>query len=163
MFERVDSTIKAIRRQLLEDESIRKLLFHNSNNALQLSAPDKKDVEKYITTCPIYSFEGKDDYTQQGMINLFMSDSNPDGEQVGINGVIRCNVVYNTDKWTLVDGSCRLLKIIDRIIALTDKRKFSISNAVEYVNAQELILSKQLVGYALLFEIYDGDSNLQNF
>ena len=163
MFERINTTIKAIRRQLLNDDELRKLLYNDSNNALDLPTPDIKDVEKYITTHPIYEFENKEDYTQHGMINVFMANSEPDDEQVSVSAVIRINAVYNTDKWTLKDGSCRMLKILDRIIALINKKKLSVSNPVEYNNSDELILSKKLTGYALLFYITDGDAELENF
>lgn len=163
MFERIDSTIRAIRRQLLNDEELRKLLYNDSNNALDIDAPSIKDVEKYITNHPIYEFENKEDYTQHGMINIFMSNSEPDDEQVSVSAVIRINVVYNCDKWTLKDGSCRVLKMLDRIIALIDNKKLNVSNPVEYNTSDELILSKQLTGYALLFYITDGSAELENF
>lgn len=163
MFERIQTTIKAIKRQLLNDEVIRKLLYNDSNNALNLPTPQNKDVAKYITTYPIYEFEDKEDYTQHGMINIFMADSEPNDEDNSIAAMIRINVVYNTDKWELIDGDCRPLVIADRIVELIDKKKLSVSNPVEYTNIQELIISKKLVGYALLFDITDGNSELENF
>lgn len=163
MFERINLTIKAIRRQLLNDEELRQLLYNDSNNALDIDVPPVKDVEKYITTHPVYSFDHNEDYTQHGMINIYMTTSEPDEEQASIGAVIRINAVYNTDKWTLANGDCRMLKIIDRIIALIDNKKLSVSNPVEYNNSDELILSKQLVGYALLFYITDGSAELENF
>lgn len=163
MFERINLTIKAIRRQLLNDAELRQLLYNDSNNALDIDVPPVKDVEKYITTHPVYSFDHNEDYTQHGMINIFMSSSEPDDEQVSIGAIIRINVVYNVDKWTLIDGDCRVLKIMDRIIELINNKKLSVSNPVEYNSSDELILSKQLVGYALLFYVTDGSAELENF
>lgn len=163
MFERVQTTIKAIRRHLLGDEVIRKLLYNDSNNALNKPDPGEKNVAKYITNYPIYDFEGKEDYTQHGMINIFMADSEPSEDDNSISAMVRINVVYNTDKWELINGDCRPLAIADRIVELINNKKLSVSNPVEYVNTQELIVSKQLVGYALLFDIVDGNSELENF
>lgn len=163
MFERIQTTIKAIKRRLLNDEEVRKLLYNSSNNALNLSTPSEKDVAKYITTYPIYEFENKEDYTQQGMINIFMTDSDPSDEDNSILAVVRINVVYNTDKWELVDGSCRPLAIADRIIEIINNAKLTVSNPVEYASIQELIISKKLVGYTLLFNLTDGNSDLENF
>ena len=162
MFERIQTSLKAIKRQLLSDEVIRKLLYNDSNNALNLPTPQQKDVEKYITNHPIYEFENKQEYNQHGMINVFMTDSEPDEDNI-ISTIIRINVVYNVDKWELIDGSCRPLAIADRIIELIDNKKLSISNPISYASIQELILSKQLVGYTLLFDFIDGDSDLENF
>lgn len=163
MFERLQTTIKAIKRQLLESEDIRKLLYNDSNDSLNLPTPKKEDVNKYITTHPIYEFEDKEDYTQHGMINIFMADSEPDDENNSTSSVIRINVVYNTAKWELIDGSSRPLLIADKIIELVNNKKFSVSNPISYINIQELILSKKLVGYALLFDFTDGNSELENF
>lgn len=163
MFKRLQTTLKGIKRVLLEDEQIRKLLYNDSNNALNLDTPAKESVSKYITTYPIYEFEGRDDYTQQGMINCFISDSEPDDDIKVTDSILRINVVYNTEKWELVDGSCRLLSLCERIIELVDNKKFSISNPISYNSLTELILSKKLVGYALLFNLTDGNSELENF
>ena len=163
MFERVQTTIKAMRTRLLHDECIRKLLFYDNNTALELDVPELKDVAKYITTYPVYEFENKEDYTQHGMINIFMTDSDPNDEDNSIMAIVRVNVVYNTDKWELIDGSCRPLTIADRIIELLNNTKLSVSNPVEYNNTQELIVSKKLVGYTLLFNLTDGNSDLENF
>ena len=163
MFERIQTTIKAIKRQLLKDDIICKVLYNDSNDALNLPTPEEKNVVQYITTYPIYEFENKEDYTQHGMINIFMADSDPSDEDNSITAVIRVNIVYNTDKWELINGDCRPLAIADRVIHLLDKKKLSVSNPVEYANIQELIISKKLVGYALLFDIIDGNSELENF
>lgn len=163
MFELVQDTIKAIKRKLLNDKVIRQLLYNDSNNALNLQIPTEKEVAKYITTYPIYDFENKDNYTQHGMVNIFMTESEPNDEDKSILATVRINVVYNTDKWELVDGSCRPLAIADRIIDILDNAKLSVSNPIEYSNIQDLIISKKLVGYALLFTITDGNSDLENF
>ena len=163
MFERVQTTIKAMKRQLLTDGQIRQLLYNDSNNALNLPTPTEKEAAKYITTYPVYQFENKDDYSQHGMVNIFMTESDPSEEDTSITAIVRVNIVYNTDKWELINGDCRVLAIADRIIELINNKKLSVSNPVEYVSTQELIINKQLVGYALLFDLVDGNGDLENF
>jgi DNA-binding transcriptional regulator/RsmH inhibitor MraZ len=79
------------------------------------------------------------------------------------NGIIQINVVYNVDKWELVDNKIRTLELANKVIELLNNTKFSVSNKLNFTNLQQLILSKQLVGYALLFSINDGNSNLEKF
>ena len=62
MLTRIQTTLKAIKRILLEDEQVKKLLYNDSNNALNLPTPDKQVVEKYVTTCPVYEFDDKEDF-----------------------------------------------------------------------------------------------------
>ena len=60
MLERVEQTLAGIKNKLLGNEEIRKLLFHDSNNALNMSAPTKQEVDDYITLKPIFDFENKE-------------------------------------------------------------------------------------------------------
>ena len=163
MLKRIQSTLAEMKTLLLNNNEIRKLLCNDSNNCLNMETPTVKDAEKYITLRPIFQFENTDDYAQQGMINIFVSDGEPDDEQNMFSGVVQVNVVYNVDKWELVDNKIRVLELANKVIELLNNKKFSVSNRVEFTSLQQLILSKQLVGYALLFAIDDGNSNLNNF
>ena len=51
----------------------------------------------------------------------------------------------------------------EEIISLLDNKKFTTSNPVTFSRLQQLILNKKLTGYALLFDITDGNSELKNF
>lgn len=163
MLERIESTINGIKTVLLNDEQIRKLLFNDSNNALELPSPTKQEVENYITNYPVFEFENKKDYAQNSMINIFLTNATPDDEYNACDGIIQISVVTNVDKWSLTDGGIRPIKLANRIIKLLDNKKFSISNPIKFDTMDNLILSKQLVGYALLFSLTDGNSNLENF
>jgi hypothetical protein len=128
-----------------------------------METPTIKSAEKYITLRPVFQFENTDDYAQNGMINIILSDGQPDDDINIFEGVIQINVVYNTDKWELIDNKIRTIELADKVIELLDNKKFSISNKIEFTNLQQLILSKQLIGYALLFTVNDGNSNLEKF
>lgn len=156
MFERVEQMLQDARQLLLNDVVVRKLLYHDSNNALNMADVDQSAVEKYITNYPIYQFENKADYTQNAMVNLFLADTGLDDEQITLQGVLRINIVVNVDKWELVGGRCRPLALADRIIMLLNNENLGLSNPITFDSFQELLVSKKLVGYALLFNIADG-------
>lgn len=163
MLTRLQKLPKIIRKILLRDKVICKLLYHDSNNALEMEAPQPALVQPYITTCPIYQFEGKDDYTQNGMINIYYAKIKRDEfEELSTNGILRINVVYNVDKWELADEENRVLTIANRIINLLDKQQLETSGSLSFYSLDELIMSKTLVGYALLFGINDGNSEILN-
>jgi flagellar hook assembly protein FlgD len=163
MLKRIQSTLAEIKATLLNNGVIRQLLCNDSNNCLNMETPTVKSAEKYITLKPVFQFENTDDYAQNGMINIVFSDGEPDDEANMLDGVVQVNVVYNTDKWELVDNKIRTLELADKVIELLNNKKFSVSNKIEFTSMQQLILSKQLVGYALLFAISDGNSNLEKF
>ena len=156
MFERVEQMLQDARQLLLNDVVVRKLLYHDSNNALNMADVDQSAVEKYITNYPIYQFENKADYTQNAMVNVFLADTGLDDEQITLQGVLRINIVVNVDKWELVGGRCRPLALADRIIMLLNNENLGLSNPITIDSFQELLVSKKLVGYALLFNIADG-------
>ena len=93
MYSRIEETLFGIKKILLDDEQIRKLLVNSTNNALNQSAPSVAAASKYITLAPIYQFENKGDFEQNGMINIFLTDNN--NEDMVINGIVQINIVYN--------------------------------------------------------------------
>lgn len=163
MFELLQNTLVEIKSTLLNDEAVRKLIYNDSNNCLNMDTPTKDVVTKYITLYPIYQFENKQCYEQQGMINIYIADNNIDDDYATHSGVIQINIVFNIDKWDLVGNKIRPIELSNRVVQLVHNKKFSISNQLKYISMQPLILSKQLIGYALLFNYTDGNSNLNNF
>lgn len=163
MFERIEKLPSEVKTKLLNNETIRKLMINDNNNALNMAVPPKEKVVDYITTHPVYQIENKENYQQNGMINIYVTTGEPDDEELIIYGVLRINIAYNVDKWDLVDNKCRPMSIANEVIKLLKDCKFSISNKLDFASLDELIVSKQLVGYTLLFNITDGSGNLTNF
>lgn len=165
MLERIATTMAEIKVTLLNDEKIRKLVFNDSNAALSLDTPTIEQASKYITLYPIFDFENKSDYSQNSMINIVFADGEvgDDNDSVILVGTLRVNVVVNVDKWELLNNKIRPIELANRIIQLLDNKKFSISNPLQFASLQELIINKQMTGYALLFDIADGSGDIDNY
>lgn len=163
MLEKIEQTLVGIKNKLLHDATIRKLLFHDSNNALNMLAPQEKEAESYITLKPIYDFENKEPYAKNSMINIYTTQIVPDDEIKKITGVIQVNIVCNENTWELVDSHIRPLRLSDQIIKLVHGCKFAASNKLEFNTMSDLIINKKLFGYALLFEITDGSGETEKF
>lgn len=163
MLSKIELTMAAIRTKLLEDETMRKLLFHDSNNALNMLAPSKVSVEQYITLKPVLEFENKNEYNQNSMINIYLTDINPIDDVKACSGVLQVNVVCNTGVWELLDNKIRPLQLSNRIIKLIHGCKFNVSNKLVLATISDLIINKKMIGYALLFDITDGSGNNDNF
>ena len=162
MLELVQKTLYEIRNTLKQDEVLRKLLYNDSNNALQMVSPDPAQIEKYITIYPIYEFQNKNDLAQNALINVLFNNGTA-GEDVQLDGVLQVNIVVNVDHWDLIGGKVRPLEIADRVIKLLNNKKFSISNPLEFTSIDELIITKQLVGYAVLFDFTDGSGEIDHY
>lgn len=163
MLEKIETSLAAIKNCLLNDEKICKLVYNDSNNALNLETPDRDKVSKYITLRPIYQFENMQDFTQNTMVNIYLTSGDTLDEEVGISGIIQISIVVNIDKWELLDNKIRPISLADRIIKLVNNKKFTMSNSLSLQSIDQLIISKQLVGYALLFDIVDGSGDLDKF
>lgn len=164
MLQRIQLSLAAIRNRLLQDEMIRKLLFHDSNNALNMTAPNSREVEKYITLRPIYDFENKSEYDQNSAISVFMTEASPiEGENVALQSIVQINVVSNLDTWDLVDMKIRPIELCDKIIALLDGVKFNVSHKLEWTHMTDLVINKNISGYALLFMVLDGSGETNNY
>ena len=96
MLELVQKTLYEIRNTLKQDEVLRKLLYNDSNNALQMVSPDPAQIEKYITIYPIYEFQNKHDLAQNALINVLFNNGTA-GEDVQLDGVLQVNIVVNVD------------------------------------------------------------------
>ncbi len=96
MLELVQKTLYEIRNTLKQDEVLRKLLYNDSNNALQMVSPDPAQIEKYITIYPIYEFQNKNDLAQNALINVLFNNGTA-GEDVQLDGVLQVNIVVNVD------------------------------------------------------------------
>ena len=163
MLERVEQTLAGIKNKLLGNEEIRKLLFHDSNNALNMTAPTKQEVDDYITLKPIFDFENKEGYAHNSVINIYTTQIIPDTEIKKISGVIQINVVCNEEKWELIESKIRPIQLCNQIIKLINGCKFAASNKLEFDTMTDLIISKTLFGYALLFSLTDGSGEKEKF
>ena len=163
MLERIQTTMSAIKTRLLNDKSIRQLIFYDSNDALNIDAPSIKDTAEYITLRPIFEFENKENFEKNSMINIYTTQCVPVEDSKAIIAVLQVNVVCNLDIWELVDDKIRPMQIADRVINLVDGHKFTVFNILEFNTMTDLIISKKMVGYALLFSITDGSGEIDKF
>ena len=163
MLERIESTMAAMRSRLANDTIIRNLLTYDGNDALYIKEQYIDNMDQYITLKPIFEFENKKEYDQNSIINIYMTQASPYEEVAKIDGVIQVNIVCNVDVWDLMDNKIRPLQLADRAITLLNNHKFTVSNKLVFNTITDLVISKSMVGYALLFEITDGSDENNNF
>ena len=163
MLQNLQNTLKEIKTLLLRDKVVRQLLYNDSNAALDMPAPDPKLVEEYLTLYPVYSFENCNQYEQNGMVNILLTEFNVDDEKKWLSTALQINVVFNVDRWMLLDDKIRPLALADRIQELINHRKFSAAVAPVLEHISDLAVNKKVVGYALLFALQDGSGEISKF
>lgn len=164
MLERIQTTMSAVKTRLLNDSTVRKLLYYDTTNALDLEAPSAKQMgNKYITLRPIFEFENKGDYSQNSIVNIYTTEISPLEDTQACVGVLQINVVCNLDLWELDDAKIRPMQLAEKVIQLVHNQKLTVSNKIVFNSMTDLIISKKMVGYALLFEITDGSGEIDKF
>lgn len=163
MLDNIQSALFEIKRVLLGDEEIRKLLYNDSNDALNLDTPSTEDVDDYISLYPIYEFNTEAGYNHNCGISINVSVIDPTDEVVQMIASLTINVVVNTNKWILTGNKIRPLAIADRIIELLENKKFSASSTLSFDGMTNLIMTKRISGYALSFTMTDGTANIEKF
>lgn len=164
MLRRIQSTMAAIRTKLKNDEVIRRLLCCDGEDALLLEGvPPIETMNKYITLRPVFEFENKEDWDQNSMINIYMTEATPFEEDKALTAIVQINVVCNQDVWDLVDDKSRPIELVNRIEKLVNGVKFTASNKLVLNTVTDLIINKKVFGYALLFEITDGSGEKDKF
>lgn len=158
MLERFERTINEVRATLIADEDIRKLVFHDSNNALSMLPPATNEVENYIVVKPIFDMCETEEYSRNTMIQVELDSV--DAKEGYLDGIMRVNIVCNAEKWSLVGGKVRPLQIANRVIDLINNQKFSVSNELVFDSFVPLLMNKKITGYALLFIIQDGSNEI---
>lgn len=163
MLENIQETLFQIRDTLINDEELRKLVYNDSNNALELDAPSKEEVSDYFSLAPIFEFNTEAGYDHNCGISLVFTELDEDEDIEEVSATLVVNVIVNNAKWLLTNKKVRPLAIIDRITSLLLNKKFSVAVPLEFRGASNLILTKQISGYALTFGVLDGSAEIENF
>ena len=164
MLDNIQSALFEIKRVLIEDEEIRKLLYNDSNDALNLDTPSIESVDDYISLYPVYEFNTESGgYNHNCGISIGVSVIDPVDEVVQVIASLSINVLVNSNKWVLTGNKIRPLEIADRIIELLENKKFSTSSTLSFDGMTNLIMTKRISGYALSFTMNDGTAKIENF
>lgn len=157
MFERVEKTLFEIKNTLLNDQFIRNELYYAScGKDFEGEKVDinKKLVQDYITLFPLYDLN--EDYSKNLWIQIVFDSGEKDNDNCLV-GIVKINVVMNNTKW-IHNNRIVPLSVADKIIELLDKRKFSISNTLQFDTIVPLAITKQITGYTLMFNLVDGNA-----
>lgn len=144
----VQKAMFEIRTALLNNENVRKLLFHDSADALNLNAPTVEEVKNYVTFFPI---------TQVGIQhfdkNTFMSitcpsiDTDMTAEDKSIYIGYFITLISTKQLWELENNKIRLIELISEIIKTIDNQKFCLPSTLQVLNAVDLVLDETRCGY----------------
>ena len=160
MLELIETSLESIRNLLISNNKIKLLLYYTSNNALNLEIPEQSLIENYIVKCPFYNLLEKDAYSKNTVINISLVSVAVDER---VESSIKISIISNADVWELINGKIRPIQIANEIIKILNNKKLNASNPISFVNMEQIIYNKQLVGYDLFFNLVDGNGEIDNY
>lgn len=152
---RLESTMRAIKTQLLLNEKIRKLLFYTEiENLEDVALPSIADVKGNIFLQPIIDVDVDPPYNKKNYITITVPDSRIVSNKMDY--VFRIIVQCDKTCWTFGDDFIRPLHFSQEIINILDKARFSCSGQLKFTNLVETVTDKTTSGYSVLFTLIDG-------
>lgn len=156
IFNKTEKSLFQIKSLLLQNEKIRKLLYHMVPNALDLQAPSIDQVKDLITLTPyLEDREGVSNSFRNAFIAVyptrFMLDTTSDLIQIAI-AVFVTKDYYEMDQETI-----RTLSILAECENVLDNEKFEFAGHLEFQNGMiEIIDTNRFIGYITGWEAVDG-------
>lgn len=157
---RLQKSIFQMRRIILDNERIRRLLYHMTPNALSnnLSSPDITDVEKSVTLTPVIEHEdGVALSFKNGFISIYPKSSITD--EGGVFYTISV-AVFVQDKYYILDNDkVRALEIMEEVLQVLNGKKLASAGSLNYLGFEQWVIETGVfAGFIMNWELVDGET-----
>lgn len=153
-----EQLILLIRRTLLEDETIRKLLFYNDKDALDKTVPAQSQIEKQIVPYPIIMGNEEDIYAQ------FITVS---PEEIYIKADEEINIVVSVgvhkNNWFLNSNKMRAYQLVNRLGILLNGKKFNVAGKLQKKYIGAVYYTPDVLGFSVAFQVVNNIDRITDF
>jgi hypothetical protein len=156
----VERALIEIQLLLLNDPTIRKLLYYDTPDAIEKEAPTIQELADYIKVEPVAEFALLN-YERNSFIMMDISNIALLPRQMGknvIEAVGAIGIFTKLDLWLLKDKRLRTNAIADRIIAILHELKLSAVGPVNIIQLKRLNVSQDISGIVIGFSIIDDQT-----
>lgn len=153
-----DTMLGEIKTALLNDETIRKLLFYDTSDALSRIAPAISEVSDYVCLAPL-TMSAILDFERNTYILINLATVNTDTESDDSKTLIGLDQIYSITTmkhWTLNNNKTRLIELSNRIIKIIDNVKFAPSGKAYVSSVEYKPIDDQLSGYLCKVLVVDA-------
>ena len=147
-----------IKNKLLNNNSILKLLYYSSPDALESAEVDRAEGEKRIILNPVVEYN-----TEDSNLNNFIAISIP-GLDFGATGeasviALDISVVCNVSNWELDNNKVRIMELASLLQQELEGMKVLFSGRLMITSMIPVIYEDNLVGYTIkLFALEDNQA-----
>ena len=153
----VEKDMDIIINSMLKDERLKRLLFYNTNDALdkpniteeetigligkQIKNVPKIQVDSDLLTYVIISFD-----------NFTNNANNPEFR----DNIVSFDIICHFDQWQLKDFKLRPYKIAAEIDTLFNKKYLTGLGKLQFLGANQIVLNDEFAGLTLMYEAVHG-------
>ena len=156
----VEKDMELITRELLKNERFKRLLFYNSKDAME--RPDLTQdeslglINKNIKIVPkLYVDNSVLSYVIVNFDNFTPNRKNPEFR----DNIIEFDIICHFDQWQLKDFQLRPYRIAAEIDSVFDKTHLSGIGELEFLGANQIILTDEYAGLCLMYAAIHGEED----
>ena len=163
---RLEHTLQQIKKDLLLDKDIRKLLYYDSSKIAEfkseenipfdeLDVPAIELVRDNIFLQPVVEVDIQPPFDKK----IFMAITSPSmgfAEADSIEYAIKISIQMDKTNWVYDDDKIRVYRLAQLVINKLDGVKYDCATELQFEQMLETITDKTVTGKSLLFSIVDG-------
>ena len=155
----INKDMRLLVDKILSNERLKKLLFYTTKDALmkpklteeesvslfgkQIKLVPKLYVDGSVLTYIIISFDN------------FVESGNPEFR----DNIIEFDIICHFDQWQLKDYDLRPYRIAAELDSMLDKKKLTGIGLLEFLGANQIILTDEYAGLCLMYRTYHGEED----
>lgn len=163
---RLEGTISSIKKTLLLNEDIRKLLFYDSKTIAtkkseenipfeELDVPAIELVRENIFLQPIVEIDNQPPFNKKVFIAITSPSMGFESEDT-VEYAIKVSIQMDKTNWVFDDNKIRVYRLAQLVVNELDGKKYDCATEVQFEQMLETVTDKTTTGKSLLFSVVDG-------
>lgn len=153
-FKTAQKDLFSIVTKFINNEDLKKLLFYSSKDALEKKELTEEEtfglLHKNIRVIPQLSIEEEiNSYIIISFDNFTTNANNPEFR----DNIITFDIICHMDHWVMENYQLRPYMIMGQIDGMLNGQKLNGIGRVDFISANQLLLSGELAGYTLMYRV----------
>lgn len=149
----IDKVVFEIKKAMLNNEKIRKLLYNVGPDALSAAAPSIQLVDGHIYENPTVYFTDENTLKKNNFIVVYIPNLSFEGNSTIID--MNIDIFVNQDLWLLDDNRIRLHQLLSEVTKSVHEKKFGAAGKVLFRSAQYTVIGENFNGFQINIEILE--------
>lgn len=158
----IQQAIYEVKHLIKEIPDVRKLLIHDTANALDLAKPTYEDISEYVVVSPVFDVT-EPPFDKNTIITISMTKGNYNHDLVLFHGILNITILTRSTLWKLNNNKIRPLEIADLIIKTINNEKITTSHKLLFSHLDLSVLNDNVSGYTLTFFMEEGSGLDEKF